>query len=107
MVVDSVSTPVITFAGSGLCGFFIGILLKRVLIVVGSFLGILFLAIQYMSHKGYLGNAQIDWTHIGNDTAAWFQNLVVHFSNQHIFGVLGIPATSGLAIGVIAGLAKG
>jgi uncharacterized membrane protein (Fun14 family) len=110
MVVDSVSTPLISFAGSGVAGFFIGMLLRRVLhillIIVGSFLGAIFLAIQYMSNKWYLGNAQIDWTRIGNDTAVSLQNLVAQFSNQHIFGLLGIPATSGLAIGVIAGLAK-
>jgi uncharacterized membrane protein (Fun14 family) len=110
MVVDSVSTPLISFAGSGVAGFFIGMLLRRVLhillIIVGSFLGAIFLAIQYMSNKGYLGNAQIDWTRIGNDTAVSLQNLVAQFSNQHIFGVLGIPATSGLAIGMMAGLAK-
>jgi uncharacterized membrane protein (Fun14 family) len=69
MVVDTVSTPLISFAGSGVAGFFIGMLLRRVLhilmIIVGSFFGILFLAIQYMSNKGYLGNAQVDWTRIG------------------------------------------
>jgi hypothetical protein len=27
-------------------------------------------------------------------------------SSSHIFGTLGIPATSGLAIGLVAGLAK-
>jgi uncharacterized membrane protein (Fun14 family) len=104
------NAPLISFAGSGVAGFFIGMLLRRVLhillIIVGSFLGALFLAIQYMANKGYLGNVQIDWTRIGNDTAVSLQNLVAQFSNQHIFGVLGIPATSGLAIGVIAGLAK-
>jgi hypothetical protein len=87
-----------------------GMLLRRILhiilIIVGSFLGVLFLAIQFMANKGYLGNAQMDWTRIGNDTAASFQSLVTQFSSQHIFGVLGIPATSGLAIGVLAGLIK-
>jgi uncharacterized membrane protein (Fun14 family) len=67
-------------------------LLKRVLrillIIVGSFLGVLFLAIQYMAHKGYLGNVQIDWTRIGNDTAASFQNLVAQFSDYKIYDQL-------------------
>jgi hypothetical protein len=51
-----------------------------------------------MSHKGYLGvgGGQINWDRIGTDTAVWFQSLTAHFSNQHIFSVLGIPATSGL-----------
>lgn len=77
------------------------------MIIVGAFLGILFLAIQYMAHKGYLGHAQIDWTHIGNDTMVWFQGLATFFSSHHVFAALGIPATSGLAVGVLAGLAKG
>jgi hypothetical protein len=110
MVIDTLTTPLVSFAGSGVAGFFIGILLRRVLhiilIIVGSFLGVLFLAIQYMSNKGYLGNAQVDWTRIGNDTAVYFQNIVTFFSSQHIFGVLGIPATSGLAVGIIAGVAR-
>lgn len=99
MVVDTISTPLISFAGSGVAGFFMGMLLRRVLhivlIIVGSFLGALFLAIQFMANKGYLGNAQIDWTRIGNDTAASFQGLYTQFSSQHVFGALGIPATSG------------
>jgi uncharacterized membrane protein (Fun14 family) len=111
MVVDTISTPLVSFAGSGVAGFFIGMLLRRILhiilIIVGSFLGVLFLAIQFMANKGYLGNAQIDWTRVGNDTAVSLQNLVAQFSNQHIFGVLGIPATSGLAVGTLLGIAKG
>jgi hypothetical protein len=59
-----------------------------------------------MTNKGYLGSAQVDWARIGNDTAAYFQNIITQFSSQHIFGVLGIPATSGLAIGIIAGVAR-
>jgi uncharacterized membrane protein (Fun14 family) len=108
-MIDTLTTPLISFAGSGVAGFFIGILLRRVLhiilVIVGSFLGVLFLAIQYMSNKGYLGG-QIDWTRIGNDTAAYFQSLITQFSSQHILGVLGIPATSGLAVGIIAGVAR-
>jgi hypothetical protein len=110
MVVDTVSTTVISFAGSGVAGFFIGIFLRRVLkffvIIIGSFLGMLFLAIQYMSNKGYLGNAQIDWTRIGNDTATYFQSIITQFSSQHILEVLGIPFTSGLAVGINAGVVR-
>lgn len=116
MVIDTAAStaltgPIATFAGSTLCGFFIGALLKKVLkiivIIVGAFLGVLFIAIQYLSHKGYLGaQSQIDWAHFGGDTTAWFQSLASHFSPHGIFSFLGIEATSGLAIGVIAGLAK-
>jgi uncharacterized membrane protein (Fun14 family) len=54
-MIDTLTTPLISFAGSGVAGFFIGILLRRVLhiilVIVGSFLGVLFLAIQYMSNN--------------------------------------------------------
>jgi uncharacterized membrane protein (Fun14 family) len=80
--------------------------LHIVLIIVGAFLGVLFIALQYMAHKGYVGNTEINWDRIGTDTMTWFQSVAAQFSNQHIFGVLGIPATSGLAIGLVAGLAK-
>jgi hypothetical protein len=43
---------------------------------------------------------------VGNDTLAWFQSLSTQVSSSHIFGTLGIPATSGLAIGLVVGLAK-
>ena len=61
-----------------------------------------------MAHKGYLGagNTEINWAHIGSDIAVSFHGIVAQFSNQHIFAALGIEATSGLAIGVIAGLIK-
>jgi hypothetical protein len=60
-----------------------------------------------MAHRGYLGaQSQISWDRIGTDTATWFQSIAAHFSGQHIFAVLGIPVTSGLAIGVAAGLIK-
>ena len=88
-----------------------GMLLRRVLhiilIIDGSFLGAVFLAIQFMANKGYLGNAEIDWNRIGTDAMGLVNGLVEQFSNQHILAALGIPATSGLAVGIIAGLARG
>jgi uncharacterized membrane protein (Fun14 family) len=43
-IVNSIPTPIMTFGGSAIAGFFIGMLLKRVLkiilIIVGSFLGV-------------------------------------------------------------------
>ena len=90
---------IIPFAGSAVAGFFIGMLLKRVLkiilIIVGSFLGVLFIAMQYMAHKGYM-SGQINWDKIGTDTMAWFQSLATQFSPHGIFSFLGIEATSGL-----------
>jgi uncharacterized membrane protein (Fun14 family) len=103
-------TPLASFAGSAAAGFFIGWTLRKILkillLVVGLGLGVFFLALQFMANKGYLGKAEIDWNRIGTDAMGWLNGLMEQFSNQHIFAALGIPATSGLAVGFIAGLAK-
>jgi hypothetical protein len=95
---------IIPFAGSGVAGFFMGMFLRRVLkflvIIMGSFLGAVFLVIQWMQARQYI-QGQVDWSRVGNDTIVW-----LHCSSSHIFGTLGIPATSGLAIGLVTGLAK-
>ena len=97
----------IPFAGSGVAGFFMGMFLRRVLkflvIIIGSFLGGVFLVIQWQTRQYLQG--QIDWNRVGNDMV-WLQSLSSQVSSSHIFGTLGIPATSGLAIGLVAGLAK-
>jgi uncharacterized membrane protein (Fun14 family) len=102
-------SSIIPFAGSGVAGFFMGMFLRRMLkflvIIIGSFLGAVFLVIQWMQARLYI-QGQIDWNRVGNDTVAWFQSLSAQVSSSHIFGTLGIPATSGLAIGLAAGLAK-
>ena len=102
-------SSIIPFAGSGVAGFFMGMFLRRVLkflvIIIGSFLGVAFLVIQWMQARQYL-QGQVDWTKVGNDTMSWFQSHSAQVSSSHIFGTLGIPATSGLAIGLVAGLAK-
>ena len=102
-------SSIIPFAGSGVAGFFMGMFLRRVLkflvIIIGSFLGAVFLVIQWMQARQYI-QGQVDWNRVGNDTMVWLQSLSAQVSNSHIFGTLGIPATSGLAIGLAAGLAK-
>jgi uncharacterized membrane protein (Fun14 family) len=108
-MIENISIPIVSFAGSGVAGFFMGMFLRRVLkllvIIIGSFLGAIFLAIQWMQARQYI-QGQVDWDRVGSDTMAWFQSLSAHASGSHIFGTLGIPATSGLAIGLVAGLAK-
>ena len=102
-------SSIIPFAGSAVAGFFMGMFLRRVLkflvIIIGSFLGAVFLVIQWTQARQYI-QGQVDWNRVGNDTMAWFQSLSAHVSSSHILGTLGIPATSGLAIGLAAGLAK-
>lgn len=107
MVVDNISAPLVSFTGSGAAGFFMGMFLRRVLkyivIIVGSFLGAVFLVIQWMQAHHYVQG--VNWDAVGNDTMTWFQGLSNQVSSSHIFGTLGIPATSGLGIGLVAGLA--
>ena len=104
-----VSGSIIPFAGSGVAGFFMGMFLRRVLkflvIIIGSFLGAVFLVIQWMQVRQYI-QGQVDWTRVGNDTMVWLQSLFTQVSSSHILGTLGILTTSGIAIGLVAGLAK-
>jgi len=81
--------------------------LKFLVIIIGSFLGAVFFVIQWMQARQYI-QGQVDWNKVGNDTMAWLQSISTQqtVSSSHIFGTLGIPATSGLAIGLVAGLAK-
>jgi hypothetical protein len=83
-------------------GMFLRRVLKFLVIIIGSFFGAVFLVIQWMQARQYIqGQGRV-----GNDTMAWFQSLSAQVSSSHIFGTLVIPATSGLAIGLAAGLAK-
>jgi hypothetical protein len=51
-MIENIQSPLVSFAGSGVAGFFMGMFLKRVLkflvIIIGSFLGAVFLVIQWM-----------------------------------------------------------
>jgi uncharacterized membrane protein (Fun14 family) len=108
-MIENIPAPLVSFAGSGVAGFFMGMFLRRVLkfliIIIGSFLGAVFLVIQWMQSRQYI-QGQVDWNKVGNDTMAWVQSISSQVFSSHIFGILGIPATSGLAIGIAAGLAK-
>ncbi|MGA9151808.1 MAG: FUN14 domain-containing protein [Candidatus Nitrosopolaris sp.] len=108
-MIEDIPTPLVSFVGSGVAGFFMGMFLRRVLkflvIIIGSFLGAVFLVIQWVQARQYI-QGQVDWNRVGNDTMIWLQSLSSQFSSSHILGTLGIPATSGLAIGLVAGLAK-
>jgi hypothetical protein len=64
-MIENIPTPLVSFAGSGVAGFFMGMFLRRVLkflvIIMGSFLGAVFLVTQWMQdgatvshHTSYL-----------------------------------------------------
>jgi uncharacterized membrane protein (Fun14 family) len=96
-MIDNIPAPLVSFAGSGVAGFFMGMFLRRVLkllvIIIGSFLGAVFLVIQWMEVRQYI-QGQVDWNRVGNDIMTWFQSISAQVSSPHIFGTLGIPATS-------------
>jgi uncharacterized membrane protein (Fun14 family) len=76
-MIDNTAHPLITFTGNGVTGFFMGMLLRKVLkflvIIIGSFLGAVFLVIQWMQARQYI-QGQVGWNRVGNDTMAWFQS---------------------------------
>ena len=104
-MIENIPTSLVSFAGSGVAGFFMGMFLRRVLkflvIIIGSFIGAVFLVIQWMQAGQYI-QGQVDWNRVGNDTMVWLQSLSAQVSSSHIFGTLGILATIGLAIGLAA-----
>ena len=56
-MIDDTIHPLITFTGSGVAGFFMGMflrVLKFLVIIIGSFLGALFLVIQWMQARQYI-----------------------------------------------------
>lgn len=114
MIIDSsLTTPVMTFGGSALCGFFCGYALKKILkwliVIAGVIVGVIFLAIQYLISRGYI-HGTVDWTKLGTHMANYGQHLLTQVNlagAPNILGTFGIPLTGGLAIGVAAGLAKG
>jgi hypothetical protein len=59
-----------------------------------------FLVIQWLQARQYI-QGQVDWNRVGNDTGS--NHFLLKFPVCIFFGTMGIPATSGLAIGLVAG----
>jgi hypothetical protein len=85
-MIDNTIHPLITFTGSGVAGFFMEMFLRRVLkflvIIIGSFLGAVFLVIRWMQARHYInpdnlcgsiqcihGNVSDHYTRKRNETA--------------------------------------
>jgi len=101
-----------TFAGSTLCGFLCGYALRKILkwliIIAGVIIGVIFIVIQYLVSRGFI-HGTVDWTKLGNHAANYGQHILtqVNLTSAHsILGTLGIPVTSGLGIGLLAGFLK-
>ena len=80
---------IIPFAGSGVAGFFMGMFLRRVLkflvVIIGSFLGAVFLIIQWMHARQYI-QGQVDWGRVGNDTMVWLNHFLPKSPVRIFFG---------------------
>lgn len=112
MIDSTITEGVVQFAGSGLCGFVMGWVLRKIikwlLIIAGVLLGVIFLALQYLQKSGYISGT-IQWEKLGNDISSYGQQLAtqIDFTNLHgIFGTLGVPVGSGLGLGLLAGFLK-
>jgi len=99
---------IIPFAGSGLLGYAMGFALKKILkwmlIVVGFIAGMFFVGVQLLQKYGYV--SAVNWDKLGNETSTQMQHWAgnVDITNVHsLFHTLGIPVTSGLGMGFVAG----
>jgi uncharacterized membrane protein (Fun14 family) len=105
------SGGLIPFGGSALVGYILGFVLKKIikwlLIGLGVLAGLIFIAIQWMANNGYIQGVR--WDKLGNDISSYGQHLAtqIHFNNlPGIFHYLGVPMTSGLAIGALVGFLR-
>ena len=111
MASEELLSNIIPFAGSGLAGYAIGFALKKILkwmlIIVGFLAGMFFVGVQLFQKYGYVST--VNWDKLGNDTSSNIQHWVtnVDITNLHgLFHTLGIPASSGLGLGLLAGFIR-
>jgi uncharacterized membrane protein (Fun14 family) len=102
---------IIPLAGSGLVGYAIGFALKKILkwmlIIVGFLAGMFFVGVQLLQKYGYVST--VNWDKLGNDTSTQIQHWAANadVTNVHsLFHTLGIPVSSGLGVGLVAGFVR-
>ena len=108
---EALLSNIIPFAGSGLLGYAMGFALKKILkwmlIVIGFLAGMFFVGIELLQKYGYL--SVVNWDKLGNDTSTQIQHRAanVDVTNVHsLFHTLGIPVSSGLGLGLLAGFVR-
>jgi uncharacterized membrane protein (Fun14 family) len=108
---EALLSNIIPFAGSGLVGYAIGFTLKKVLkwmlIVAGFLAGMFFVGVQLLQKYGYVSS--VNWDKIGNDASTQIQHWATSadVTNLHgLFHMLGIPVSSGLGLGLLAGFVR-
>jgi uncharacterized membrane protein (Fun14 family) len=111
MASEVLLSNIIPFAGSGLVGYTIGFALKKILkwmlIIVGFLVGIFFVGVQLLQKYGYVST--VNWDKLGNDSSIKIQHFAgnVDITNAHsMFHTLGIPVSSGLGLGLLAGFVR-
>jgi uncharacterized membrane protein (Fun14 family) len=102
---------IVPFAGSGLVGYAMAFVLKKVLkwmlIIIGFLAGMFFVGVQLLQKYGYV--SAVNWDKFGNDTSTQFQHWAtnVDVTTLHgLFHTLGIPVSGGLALGFLAGFVR-
>lgn len=113
MIDQTLTGPVVSFAGSFGGGFMMGYGLKKVIriviIILGAIGGIFFIALALMQKQGYV--SQIIWDKMASDIYIHANTLTGHmghdFGIQHVVGYLGLPITGGLGLGLISGFLRG
>jgi uncharacterized membrane protein (Fun14 family) len=111
MASEVLLSNIIPFAGSGLVGYAICFALKKILkwmlIIVGFLTGMFVLGVQLLQKYGYV--SMVNWDKLGNDTSTHIQHWAtnVDITNVHsLFHTLGIPVSSGLGLGFLAGFVR-
>jgi uncharacterized membrane protein (Fun14 family) len=100
---NAVKPGVSEFGFSGLLGWAVGFLFKKVFKILAIVLASFFVILQYLSFKGYIGG--IDWQVIQFD--------FLEFFNENFFNGLwkmishNLPFAGGFTTGLLIGLKKG
>ena len=74
---------------------------------LGVLAGIILITIQWMANNGYIQG--VKWDKLGNDASSYVQHLATQFNFNNLSGIfhyLGVPMTSGLAVGTLAGFIR-
>ena len=106
---ETLLSSIIPFAGSGLLGYAMGFALKKVLkwmlIIVGFLAGMFFVGVQLLQRYGYVNT--VNWDKLGNDTLTQIQHWAANIDvTNSLFHTLGIPVSSGLGLGLLAGFVR-
>jgi uncharacterized membrane protein (Fun14 family) len=123
MIDTTITQTLVPFAGSGflgyICGFFLKKILKWIMIICGTILGAFFCGLLALQAYGYIGQNAIKWNKLGDDlynsAQSWTKSVINNNSTGNNISInaahslihnIGLPITSGLAIGLLAGLIR-